>query len=652
MPTTLGASIEPSTPSGLADAAILNGYVNNARDTASQALTGAADAGASVAIYDGATLLGTTTADGGGAWSYTLGRLLDGPHSLTAVASDALGHLSAASAALAFKVDTRPPSQPGGLVDASIAKGLVNAAHNTADQTLTGRTDAGATVAIFDAGTQIGTVKAGATGAWSFTLGQLAEGAHKLTATASDVAGNTSASSDVLAFTVDTHAPGAPSGLADNKIIGGYVNAGHDLANQALTGKAQAYAMVAVYDGATKLGQVQASGAGDWSYTLGKLADGDHSLTATAADKAGNISAASDALAFTVDTQAPGLYVIEFFAESISGFAEPGASVTISEGATTRGSVVVDADGGWSVALSGLADTPHTFTVSAVDPAGNKATTTLPMLYHGGLIVFGDGDIVLSGHAAAAGETLSNPYSGPYLATSVGDVRGLSDHALGGDDTVAAGGFLSSLVIGDAFSIADYARGGDDVVTATRIFRFSTGVAYGDAETMSGHAVGGNDTVTAATALGDAQSLRDYAQGGDDLVTGQDLYPYFTTSLYGDGAELLGHARGGDDTLVGSASVIDLMWGDAATVAATATTGADLFVVRTGGGKDQIMDFQPGKDRIELTGLGFSGFADLSSHFETTADGVLITEPDDDWDSILLRGVTVAQLNADDFVFS
>jgi hypothetical protein len=174
-------------------------------------------------------------------------------------------------------------------------------------------------------------------------------------------------------------------------------------------------------------------------------------------------------------------------------------------------------------------------------------------------------------------------------------------------------------------------------------------LAYGDGETMSGHAVGGNDTVTAHTAYGDAQSLTDYAQGGDDLVAGRIDYPNFQSALYGDGAELLGHATGGDDTIVGTTSAPDLMWGDAATVAATATTGADLFVFQPDNNHDQIMDFEPGKDRIELDGFGFSGFADLASHFQTTADGVLISfDADND---VLVRGVTVAQLTAGDFVF-
>src|SRR6185312_15260689 len=74
----------PVAPTGLADAAIAGGYVNQAHDTAAQALTGAAAAGATVAVYDGQTMLGSTTADANGNWSYTLGALADGPHTLTA----------------------------------------------------------------------------------------------------------------------------------------------------------------------------------------------------------------------------------------------------------------------------------------------------------------------------------------------------------------------------------------------------------------------------------------------------------------------------------------------------------------------------------------------------------------------------------------
>jgi hypothetical protein len=414
----------PTTPSALADTAIINGYVNKDRDSASQQLTGVADAGVTVLVYDGTTQLGTATADESGTWSYTLGQLLDGTHKLTAVAQDADGHLSAASEALVFKVDTRPPSKPGGLADASISQGVVNAAHNTANQVLTGKTDAGGQVAIYDGTTQIGTVTAGSAGAWSFTLGQLSEGAHKLSATATDNVGNTSASSDVLSFTVDTHAPGAPIALDDAQIINGYVNAGHDVANQAVRGEAEAYSIVTVYDGAAKLGVVQADGRGFWSFTVGKLADGDHSFTATAADKAGNVGPASAALNFTVDTHAPPVSI-----EHIGGFpgaplgfidiagdSELNATITLSEGSTKLASGFVFDGETWDVALPPVANGQHTFTVAATDLAGNRVTSSL--LYNQGAGSEHGTTVKLDGLASGADAIVGLPAALPARVTN------------------------------------------------------------------------------------------------------------------------------------------------------------------------------------------------------------------------------------------
>jgi len=198
-----------------------------------------------------------------------------------------------------------PPAAPSGLADGAIAGGYVNAAHNTASQALTGTAVAGATVTVYDGATALGTTTANATtGQWSYTLGSLADGGHSLSATATTSAG-VSAKSAALGFTVDTIAPTAPTGLADSAIVGGVVDAAHDTASQALTGTAEAGSTVTVYDGAAKLGVASASSAGQWSYTLGQLADGAHSLTATATDAAGNLGAASSALSFTVNTQSP-----------------------------------------------------------------------------------------------------------------------------------------------------------------------------------------------------------------------------------------------------------------------------------------------------------------------------------------------------------
>ena len=135
-----------------------------------------------------------------------------------------------------------------------------------------------------------------AAGAWSYTTAALANGAHSLTATATDAAGNTGVASAALAVTIDTAAPVAPtiaSFSTDSGAVGDGITNDNTLT---LTGTAEANSTVKVYDGATLLGSATANGSGAWSYTTAALANGAHSLTATATDAAGNTGAASAAL--------------------------------------------------------------------------------------------------------------------------------------------------------------------------------------------------------------------------------------------------------------------------------------------------------------------------------------------------------------------
>ena len=162
--------------------------------------------------------------------------------------------------------------------------------------TLTGSAEANATVKVYDGATLLGSATADGSGNWSYTTAALANGAHSLTATATDVAGNTSAASSALNVTIDTTAPVTPA-IASYSTDSG--TAGDGITNDntlTLTGTAEANATVKVYDGATLLGSATADGSGNWSYTTAALANGAHSLTATATDVAGNTSAASAAL--------------------------------------------------------------------------------------------------------------------------------------------------------------------------------------------------------------------------------------------------------------------------------------------------------------------------------------------------------------------
>src|SRR6516164_8718009 len=81
----------------------------------------------------------------------------------------------------------------------------------------------------------------------------------------------------------------------DSGIIGDHITNDSTLT---LTGTAEANSTVKVSDGTTPH-VAAANGTGAWSYATGKLSDNTHSFTATDTDAAGNVSAASSALAVT-----------------------------------------------------------------------------------------------------------------------------------------------------------------------------------------------------------------------------------------------------------------------------------------------------------------------------------------------------------------
>src|SRR5271170_4961578 len=63
-------------------------------------LTGTAEAGSTVTVFDNSTQLGTATANSSGAWTYTTGALANGSQSFTATATDGSGNVSPLSSAL------------------------------------------------------------------------------------------------------------------------------------------------------------------------------------------------------------------------------------------------------------------------------------------------------------------------------------------------------------------------------------------------------------------------------------------------------------------------------------------------------------------------------------------------------------------------
>ncbi|WP_346308754.1 Ig-like domain-containing protein, partial [Limnohabitans sp.] len=84
-------------------------------------LTGRAPAGAVVTIRDGEAVLGTTTADANGAWSFTPAALAEGSHSFTATAN--VGGSPVTSGAFAIVIDTVTPTIAVSVPTTSLASG-------------------------------------------------------------------------------------------------------------------------------------------------------------------------------------------------------------------------------------------------------------------------------------------------------------------------------------------------------------------------------------------------------------------------------------------------------------------------------------------------------------------------------------------------
>ncbi|WP_051337996.1 Ig-like domain-containing protein, partial [Pantoea sp. AS-PWVM4] len=372
-------------------------------------LSGTAEPGSTVTVSDGTNVLGTATVDGNGNWSFTTPALDEGDHSLTATVTDPAGNTSDASDPLAITIDTTAPDPVDGVQLSNDSSGTsvpvaAGGATNDTTPVLSGTAEPGSTVTVSDGDTVLGTTTVDGDGNWSFTTPVLAEGDHSLTATVTDPAGNTSTASDPLAFSVDTQPPVAASGLQLSNDSGGTsvpIAAGSSTSDTTpvLSGTAEPGSTVTVSDGTNVLGTATVDGDGNWSFTTPALDEGDHSLTAIVTDPAGNASPASDPIAVTIDTTAPAaadnlqlssdtsgtLVPITTGATNdttpiLSGTAEPGSTVTVSDGANVLGTATVDGDGNWSFTSPALDEGDHSLTTTVTDAAGNTGDASDPIL--------------------------------------------------------------------------------------------------------------------------------------------------------------------------------------------------------------------------------------------------------------------------------
>ena len=261
--------------------------------TANPALTGKADANAVVVMKEGASTLGTVTANANGGWSFAPTALAQGTHTIVASETDLAGN--ADSASLTFTFDT---SAPGVSIALATDAGASSADRVTNSAALNGTTEANLVVVLKEGASTLGTVTANAGGNWSFTPAALTQGTHTIVATAKDLAGNTGSAS--LTFTYDTAAPTVRVKLTRDT---GSSSTDKITSNAALSGTADANAAVILKEGAVTLGTATANAAGNWSFTPTDLTQGAHTVMVSQTDLAGNTSMAS--LSLTYDSIAP-----------------------------------------------------------------------------------------------------------------------------------------------------------------------------------------------------------------------------------------------------------------------------------------------------------------------------------------------------------
>jgi len=118
-------------------------------------LKGTGTVDSTITIYDGATPIGTTTVLAGGTWSFQVTQpLSEGPHALSAMATDAAGNASSAGN-FTLTIDTTPPAAPvissaEGLVGSSTQTLINGGSTKSAEPTLSGTGEPGATITIYD----------------------------------------------------------------------------------------------------------------------------------------------------------------------------------------------------------------------------------------------------------------------------------------------------------------------------------------------------------------------------------------------------------------------------------------------------------------------------------------------------------------------
>ncbi|MEH3478887.1 Ig-like domain-containing protein [Enterobacter cloacae] len=386
-----------------------------------------------------------------GAWSVKVPAadaqaLGDGTWTVNVSGKDAAGNIVSGSQTIG--VDTTAPTIA---VDTVAQDNIINAAEHNQPLTLSGKTtaEAGQIVTVTLNGKNH-TATVGSDGTWSLTLPAsevhaLANGEHTLTVNVSDKAGN--GSSTHADFTVDTTAPVITiNTVAGDNILNTAEQGQAQIISGQATGAAAGDVVTVTVGGQSFTGVVQANGS--WSVgvpasVIGALGEGNHSISVSVTDAAGNTSNATHGITlsgnppeFTIDaiSQDNVLNAQEAMQPlSLSGTSNlpNGSAITVTLNNVDYQATVEN--GIWTVQVPvsdvlNLANTLYTVSVSGTDSVGNSGSAEANLLV----------DTVLP-------QVIINTFAGDNL---VNNAEAGVDQTLSGRVTGAAAGDTVSVTVG------------------------------------------------------------------------------------------------------------------------------------------------------------------------------------------------------------
>ncbi|HEW9969339.1 TPA: Ig-like domain-containing protein [Enterobacter cloacae] len=371
-----------------------------------------------------------------GSWSLTvpasaMETLIDGRAQVSVSVTNVSGN--SADASRVVTVDTLPPSIT---IDNLTDDNIINAAEAQQDLILSGSSnaEAGQTVTVTLNGKHYQTTVQ-SDGTWTVNVpaadvGALTDGTVTVTATVSDVAGNSS-SADRVGL-VDATVPQVTINdfVTDTNTVNQLAHSQAQILSGSVTGAAAGDRVTITINSVDYTTVVDA--AGNWSLGLPAsvvqgLADGTWTIDVSVTDRSGNTGSSS--LDVVVNTVTPVIAISTLAADDVINATEKGEDLLLSgtsnqpEGTSITVNLnginynaTTDASGNWSVtvpasAVSALGEAHYTVTASVTDSLGNSASTSHDVLVDSSLpVVTIDtlaGDNIVNAAEVAAGQTLT-----------------------------------------------------------------------------------------------------------------------------------------------------------------------------------------------------------------------------------------------------